>query len=49
VNEYLEAIHRWSIENGLLLNPARSQAILVSNLPPELPLALLFLGDIALD
>jgi hypothetical protein len=24
VNEDLEAIHRWSIENGLLLNPAKS-------------------------
>jgi hypothetical protein len=45
VNEDLEAIHRWSIENGLLLNPAKSQAILVSNSPPELPLTLLFLGD----
>jgi hypothetical protein len=49
VNEDLEAIHRWSIENGLLLNPAKSQAILVSNSPRELPLRLLFLGDIALD
>jgi hypothetical protein len=34
VNEDLEAIHRWSIENGLLLNPAKSQAILVSTSPP---------------
>jgi hypothetical protein len=41
----LEAIHRWSIEKGLLLNPAKLQAILVSNSPPELPLPLLFLGD----
>jgi hypothetical protein len=49
VNEDLEAIHRWSIENGLLLNPAKSQAILVSNSPPELPLPLLFLGDILLE
>jgi hypothetical protein len=49
VNEDLEAIHRWSIENGLLLNPAKSQAILVSNSPPELPLPLLVLGDIALE
>jgi hypothetical protein len=40
VNEDLEAIHRWSIENGLLLNPAKSQAILVSNSPSELPLPL---------
>jgi hypothetical protein len=44
-----EAIHRWSIENGLLLNHAKSQEILVSNSPPELPLPLLFLGDIALE
>jgi hypothetical protein len=49
VNEDLEAIYRWSIENGLLLNPANSQAILVSNSPPELPLPLLILGDIALE
>jgi hypothetical protein len=39
-NEDLEAIHRWSNENGLLLNPSKSQAILVSNSPPELPLPL---------
>jgi hypothetical protein len=45
----LEAIHRRSIENGLLLNPTKLQAILVSISPPELPLRLLFLGDIALD
>jgi hypothetical protein len=38
VNEDLEAIHRWSIENGLLLNPTKSQTILVSKSPPELPL-----------
>jgi hypothetical protein len=43
LNEDLETIHRWSIENGLLLNPAKSQAILVLNSPPELPLPLLFL------
>jgi hypothetical protein len=49
VNEDLEAIYRWSIENGLLLNPAKSQAILVSNSPPELPLPLLFLGDVELE
>jgi hypothetical protein len=49
VNEDLEAIHRWSNENGLLLNPVKSQAILVSNSPPGLPLPLLFLGDIALE
>jgi hypothetical protein len=24
MNEDLEAIHRWSIENGLLLNPVKS-------------------------
>jgi hypothetical protein len=46
VNEDLEAIHRWSIEIGLLLNPDKSQ---VSNTTPELPLPLLFLGDIALE
>jgi hypothetical protein len=49
VNEDLEAIYRWSIENGLLLNPAKSHAILVSNSPSELPLPLLFLGDIVLE
>jgi hypothetical protein len=49
VNEDFEAIHRWSIENGLLLNPAKSQVILVSNSAPELSLPLLFLGDIALE
>jgi hypothetical protein len=27
VDEDLEAIHRWSIENGLFLNPAKSLAI----------------------
>jgi hypothetical protein len=49
VNEDLEAIHRWSIENGRLLNPAKSQANLVSNSAPELPLPLLILGHNALD
>jgi hypothetical protein len=49
VNEDLEVIHRWAMENGLLLNPAKSQAILVWSSPPELPLPLLFLGDVALE
>jgi hypothetical protein len=49
VTEDLEAIHRCSIDNGLLLNPPKSQAILVPHSPAKLPLSLLFLGDIALD
>jgi hypothetical protein len=40
VNEDLEVIHRWSIEYGLLLNPAKLQVILFSNSPP---------GDIVLE
>jgi hypothetical protein len=31
VNENLENVARWSKENGLLLSPAKSQAISVSN------------------
>jgi hypothetical protein len=49
VSEDLEAIHRWSIRNGLLLNPAKLQVILVPNSTPELPLPLWFLGDTALE
>jgi hypothetical protein len=49
VNVDLEDIHHWSIENGQLLNLTKSQAILVSNSPPELLLPLLFLDDIALE
>jgi hypothetical protein len=50
VNEDLEAIHRRSIENGLLFNPAKSQAILVSISPPGWHCSWhCFLGDIALD
>jgi hypothetical protein len=30
-NVDLAAIYRWSAENGLLLNPRKSQAILISN------------------
>jgi hypothetical protein len=30
LNEDLAAIYRWSAENGLLLNPRKSQAILIS-------------------
>jgi hypothetical protein len=36
-------------KNGILLNPAKSQVILEANSPPELPLPLLFLGDILLE
>jgi hypothetical protein len=49
VNEDLEAIHRWLIENGLLLHSAKLRVILVSNSPSDLSLPLLFLGEIALD
>jgi hypothetical protein len=31
LNEDLTAIYRWSAENGLFLNPRKSQAILISN------------------
>jgi hypothetical protein len=31
LNEDLAAILKWSAENGLLLNPRKSQAILISN------------------
>jgi hypothetical protein len=44
VNEDLETIVRWSTENGLLLSPTKSQAILVSNFSPTVPLPILFLG-----
>jgi hypothetical protein len=49
VNEDLESIVRWSTENGLLLSPTKSQAILVSNSPSTLPLPILFLGGVALE
>jgi hypothetical protein len=49
VNEDLESIVRWSTENGLLLSPTKSQAILVSNSPSTLPLPILFLSGVALE
>jgi hypothetical protein len=45
----MRIINRWSIKNGLLVNPAKSQAILVSNSLSELPLPLLFSVNIALE
>jgi hypothetical protein len=36
LNEDLAAISRWSAENGLLLNPRKSQAILISNSAEEI-------------
>jgi hypothetical protein len=48
-NEDLESIVRWSTENGLLLSPTKSQAVLVSNFFPTVPLPILFLGGVALE
>jgi hypothetical protein len=45
VNEDLEAVLRWSVENGLTLNASKTQAMLISN--DSLPD--LFLGGVLLD
>jgi hypothetical protein len=44
LNEDLVAISRWSAENGLLLNPLMSQAILISNSAVGMMLPSLFLS-----
>jgi hypothetical protein len=44
LNEDLAAISRWSAENGLLLNPRKSQAILILNSAVGMVLPSLFLG-----
>jgi hypothetical protein len=44
LNEDLAAISRWSAENGLLLNPRKSQTILISNSAMSMVLPSLFLG-----
>jgi hypothetical protein len=44
LNEDLAAIYRWSAENGLLLNPRKSQAIMISNSVVSMVLSSLFLG-----
>jgi hypothetical protein len=44
LNEDLAAISPWSAENGLLLNPRKSQAILISNSAVGMVLPSLFLG-----
>jgi hypothetical protein len=44
LNEVLAAISRWSAENGLLLNPRKSQAILISSFAVGIVLPCLFLG-----
>jgi hypothetical protein len=44
LNEDLATISRWSAENGLLLNPRKSQAILISNSAMGMVLPSLFLG-----
>jgi hypothetical protein len=44
LNEDLAAISRWSAENGLLLNPRKSQAILISSFAVGMVLPSLFLG-----
>jgi hypothetical protein len=44
LNEDLAAIYRWSAENGLLLNPRKSQVILISNSAEGMALSSLFLG-----
>jgi hypothetical protein len=44
LNEDLAAISRWSAENRLLLNPRKSQAILISNYAVGMVLPSLFLG-----
>jgi hypothetical protein len=45
LNEDLVAISRWSAENGLLLNPHKSQAILISISAMGMVLPSLFLGS----
>jgi Reverse transcriptase (RNA-dependent DNA polymerase) len=49
VNEDLEAIFQWSTENGLLLNPGKTQAMVVSNGAVVGPLPSLFLGGVPLE
>jgi hypothetical protein len=49
VNEDLEAIFRWSVENGLTLNASKTQTILISNDFQGSPLPNLFLGGVLLD
>jgi hypothetical protein len=44
LNEDLGAISRWLAANGLLFNPRRSQAILISNSDVGMILPSLFLG-----
>jgi hypothetical protein len=38
LNENLAAIYRWSAENGLLLNPCKLHAIMISNSAEEMVL-----------
>jgi hypothetical protein len=44
LNEDLAAIYRWSAENGLLLNPRKSQAIRISNSAEGMVLPTFVLG-----
>jgi hypothetical protein len=44
LNKDLDAISRWSVENGLLLNPRKSLAILISNSAEGMVLPGLCLG-----
>jgi hypothetical protein len=44
LNEDLAAISHWLAENGLVLNPRKSQAILISNSAVSMVLPSLFLG-----
>jgi hypothetical protein len=44
INEDLAAISRWSADNGLLLNPRKSQAFFISNSAVGMVLHIGFLG-----
>lgn len=49
VNEDLEAIFRWSTDNGLVLNSDKTQAMLIANGAPMGPLPNLSLGGVSLN
>jgi Reverse transcriptase (RNA-dependent DNA polymerase) len=49
VNEDLDAIFRWSVENGLNLNASKTQAMLISNAAQVSPLSDLLLGGVVLE
>jgi hypothetical protein len=45
LNQDLASVHRWSIDNGLLLNSRKSQGLFVSSSLSSQPLPSLFLGQ----